>query len=121
MFRTLHETIFLLFKPWFLSQFQGLAESDLQILFHLGFKCNVEQIRTNAISIVSLMGNSLSKQERVHPLLQVGNLAVCIRVCVEQVCALFTKNLNVACISEVEMLQVQCENVSSAPVGRVLR
>lgn len=52
-------------------QFHNVTLSDLEVLFELGLKCNVDQLRVNAISVVSTIGTSLAKQSPPHPLLQV--------------------------------------------------
>ena len=53
-------------------QFNEVTESDLQVLFEMGLKCNVNQIRANAVSIISTIGTSLTKLSPPHPLLQVS-------------------------------------------------
>ena len=55
-------------------QLNEVTESDLQVLFEMGLKCNVNQIRANAVSIISTIGTSLAKQSSPHQLLQVSKL-----------------------------------------------
>ena len=68
-------------------QFKEVTESDLQVLFEMGLKCNVNQVRANAVSIISTIGTSLAKQSPPHPLLQVSKLLSCLGIFV-MICSL---------------------------------
>ena len=59
---------------WLLVLFQlsAVTESDLQFLYRLGRECTQDDVRANAIRIVSIVGQVLARQTTPHPLLKVS-------------------------------------------------
>ncbi|KAK2171786.1 hypothetical protein NP493_1028g00034 [Ridgeia piscesae] len=48
----------------------AVTESDLQFLYRLGRECTQDDVRANAIRIVSIVGQVLARQTTPHPLLK---------------------------------------------------
>ena len=59
-------------RLWVLFQLSAVTESDLQFLYRLGRECTQDDVRANAIRIVSIVGQVLARETTPHPLLKVS-------------------------------------------------